>query len=316
MRLSVCHVLVLALSLVCQAHTQRSRSGNSRGSTRSNNRNNSRSSNNSNSSSSSSNSNNRNNGTRSNNFDGNIFLEKFGYLDDSPNHSHSPDTVKQAVIEFQRFNGLPVTGRMDKLTVTKMHQPRCGVPDVVKPNRRPQGLRRRGRNVPLAYNAPGYKWEQSQISYKISRYTRQLGGSTQTQAILKAFQKWSEVTPLTFRPGSSKVDIDIIFARREHGDGYGNSFDGKGGTLAHAFFPGRQDIAGDTHFDDDEEWTMGTQRGTNLEIVAAHEFGHALGLGHSSNPKALMAPFYQGYDPNFKLDQDDIRGIQSLYGMI
>lgn len=55
----------------------------------------------------------------------------------------------------------------------------------------------------------------------------------------------------------------------------------------------------------------------NLFLVAAHEFGHSLGLSHSSDPGALMYPNYAFNEPStYALHQDDINGIQALYGKV
>uniref|UniRef100_A0AAX7U2W5 Matrix metalloproteinase-9 n=1 Tax=Astatotilapia calliptera TaxID=8154 RepID=A0AAX7U2W5_ASTCA len=66
-------------------------------------------------------------------------------------------------------------------------------------------------------------------------------------------------------------------------------------------------------YDDDQKWGFCPDQGYSLFLVAAHEFGHALGLDHSNIREALMYPMYS-YAEDFSLHSDDISGIQYLYG--
>ncbi|XP_051934460.1 collagenase 3-like [Hippocampus zosterae] len=197
---------------------------------------------------------------------------------------------------MQAFFGLEVTGVLNKETVEVMKAPRCGVSDL----------------SPYVHFAGRPKWNKRLITYRITRYTSDLSQRQVDATIGQAFQLYSDVIPLDFKQiYSGTADIMILFQGGYHGDFY--PFDGAGGVLAHANSPGRQE-GGDTHFDDDEQWTL-TQTGVNLLLVAAHEFGHALGLDHSRDRRALMFPTYQYVNTNgYRLPDDDRRGVQALYG--
>uniref|UniRef100_A0A8C5R691 Matrix metalloproteinase-9 n=1 Tax=Leptobrachium leishanense TaxID=445787 RepID=A0A8C5R691_9ANUR len=338
------------------------------------------------------------------------YLHNFGYLA-LEQGSDSHVSIRKALAHMQRKLGLHETGDLDQETMDAMRAPRCGVPDIGNFNTFEGEL----------------KWDHNDITYRVQNYSPDLDPEVIDDAFVRAFDVWSQVTPLTFtRIYNGVPDIDILFGSDNHGDPY--PFDGKDGLLAHAYPPG-PGVQGDAHFDDDEFWTLGTgvvvktrfgnadgalcnfpfifesqsystctsagrsdglpwcgttsnydqdkkygfcpsellytyggnsngepcvfpftflgdsysgctkegrsdgyrwcsttanydtdgkyafcpNRGYSLFLVAAHEFGHALGLEHSDIQDALMYPMYK-YISDFQLHSDDVQGIQYLYG--
>jgi hypothetical protein len=245
------------------------------------------------------------------------YLSRFGYLDSGvqaefgmrpdgaepmpEQHGQFDDATERALSEFQRRAGLEVTGEVDTATLDQLQMDRCGVPDVGEFGE---------------FVLQGNKWSTTNLRYGFVEFTGDLSQAQIRAAISAAFAYWAAITPLTFTevPIASNPEIRIRFVTGNHSDG--SPFDGPNGVLAHAFYPPPNggDIAGDTHFDDAETWTVNLPpSGIDLYTVAAHEFGHALGLKHSTVADALMYPFYGG--PHRFLHADDIAGIQALYGV-
>ncbi|XP_074072661.1 matrilysin [Macrotis lagotis] len=220
------------------------------------------------------------------------YLKKF--------YSYKPEerinNLQNKIKQMQKFFGLTPTGILNANTMEIIQKPRCGVPDV--------------EEFSLIPGKP--KWPSKVVTYRIVSYTQDLPKSTVDYLVDEALTMWSKASSLVFKKvRKGHADIMIGFARGAHGDF--NPFDGPGGILAHAFAPGK-DLGGDAHFDNDEQWSDGSKIGINFLFAATHELGHSLGLGHSSDPEAVMYPTYTHKNrKDFGLSKDDIKGIQNLY---
>ncbi|XP_075448523.1 matrix metalloproteinase-18-like isoform X2 [Ascaphus truei] len=152
------------------------------------------------------------------------------------------NSFSEKLKQMQEFFSLNVTGKMNQATMEIMEKPRCGVYDINHYSTSPKSS----------------AWQKMDLTYRILNFTPDMAQADVERSIKRAFQVWSDVTPLKFtRFYNETSDIEMYFAARDHGDN--NPFDGPHGLLAHAYQPGIG-MGGDAHFDEDETWTNSQRR--------------------------------------------------------
>jgi hypothetical protein len=149
------------------------------------------------------------------------------------------------------------------------------------------------------------------LNYSFVRITEKLPSDATESEITRALEEWAKYVMINFTPSTDAAGdrtISILFANGAHGDAYPFT---SPALLAHTFYPFPTDpepLAGDMHLNDAENWKIGAD--LDVFSTALHEAGHALGLGHSDNPDAVMYPYYHMHTG---LSEDDIAAIRRLY---
>jgi hypothetical protein len=170
-----------------------------------------------------------------------------------------------------------------------------------------------------AYVLSGPTWASSPVPYYVNPTNLDLPEAVVPPAVMVGAEAWSQQTSASFRfqyAGASTVTtntfdgLNVVMFR--------NASSGSAIATTYWWSSGSRIVDADIVFWDGGftffTGASGCSNGFYIEDIAAHEFGHALGLGHSASPAATMYPSVSSCNmSNRTLDVDDINGVQALY---
>jgi hypothetical protein len=170
-----------------------------------------------------------------------------------------------------------------------------------------------------AYSTNGRTWTQRPVPYSINTTNLDLPESAVEPAVRAGADTWAtqsaasisfSYTGRSAQTTNTNDGLNLVVFRNAS----------SGGAIATTYWwsSGSRIIDADIVFWDAAflffSGTTGCSGGFYIEDIAAHEFGHALGLGHSTSSSATMYPSVSSCNQkNRTLDPDDIAGVEFLY---
>lgn len=170
-----------------------------------------------------------------------------------------------------------------------------------------------------AFEPLGPKWREAQVPVPFRVNNKQAPQGFQ-EAVLRAAETWGkDQSQIRFQfrfDGSTDRDVanyqDGVQSVYFNASGQGQDST----TLATTFHwsRGAELIHFDMVFNGRHDWSDNPNRWQyDLESVCLHEFGHALGLDHSQDWRAVMYPSTRPGTTRRALHQDDLSGASQLY---
>lgn len=174
------------------------------------------------------------------------------------------------------------------------------------------------------YGTSTYQWNHTDLTYCIDGYLDGMSNDAERNQYRNAGEEWASHSSLTFTKISSCSDADIkIKAKsKDHNEDGCGGFS-SGSVLAHAQYPTLSNSRLYMHMNKKFDWAnvsnmSGWDKLWNpdtydLRTVAMHEFGHNIGITHSTSGNAVMHSTIGALETKWNLHSDDIAAVQALY---